>query len=156
MRNELILFAQRKEEKDLDGKYQNLSEAIDSFVEAGNLTSVEGQLLKELNETKHRQLASIWRVYEVIKQKDDMLHSLRVFVEIMIKKQKNGGEAASKAAEAPFSISPIVQANPPQPRRQQVEQPIAPNGGGMMSGFIKLNAMPSSGQEEDNQRAPDP
>ena len=38
-----------------------------------------------------------------------MLHSLRVFVEIMIKKQKNGGEAVGKAAEEPFTISPIGQ-----------------------------------------------
>ena len=74
------------------------------------MNAAEGQLLKELNETKHRQLASIWRVYEVIKQKDDMLHSLRVFVEIMIKKQKNGGEnVGGNAAEAPFMVSPIGQ-----------------------------------------------
>ena len=51
-------------------------------MDADDFTPEEGQFLKQLANQQHRKLSSIWKVYELIKQKDDMIHSLRVFFDI--------------------------------------------------------------------------
>ena len=101
LKNDLVEFAKVKQGEDASANmYTSLPQAIDCFVRMGNFTEDEGQSLKQLAEQKHRQLTSIWRVYEAIKQQDDMLHSLKVFMDIKMKHLKNG-VSDNKAAEAP-------------------------------------------------------
>ena len=107
LKNELSDFAKARRENDAEAAsdlFRSLPSAIDFFVQDGSFTDEEGQYLKQLYEQKHRQLASIWRVYEVIKKEDDMLHSLKVFMEIKMKQKRaanEGGAGASQEKEAP-------------------------------------------------------
>ena len=61
-----------------------------------------------------------------------------------IKMKKNGGAAEEKAAEAPIQkpTHKVMESLP--------QQPVQGEGGGMMSGFIKLNAMPASSHDDDS------
>ena len=98
LKNELTNFAKAKQESDAaSGLFRSLPSAIDFFVQEGSFSDEEGQYLHQLHQSNHRQLASIWRVYESIKLKDDMLHSLKVFMEIKMK-QKRANEGGAEAS----------------------------------------------------------
>ncbi len=83
-------FAKQKQGD--DNHFESLEQALDWFLSQGCFSESETMHLKQLYEEQHRKLASIWNVYEVMKQRDDMLNSLKVLLEIKGKKAAAGGD----------------------------------------------------------------
>lgn len=94
--------------------FASLDAAVDAFVADGEFPAAEGDKIKNLSAQKHRQLASIWKVYEVIKQRDDLLHSIKVFLGIA-KKRTAGGVPASAQGVSARPAQPQVSAPPARP-----------------------------------------
>ena len=139
LKNELEDFAKDEleeskfqEESVQEEVFSSMNQAIDFFVAQGNLTEGEGDFLRQLNEQKHRKLASIWKVYVAIKAQEDMFNSIRVLLDIEMKNQQQ------KEVSPPNQLSIKISPN---------------NSSGMQhSGLIKLNMM--QGNEESGHDSP--
>lgn len=81
--------------------FTSLLYAIAWFTSTGHMTKQDERKLKELNEQKHRQLQSIWDAYKVIKDTEDLLDSLQVF--LRVRRQNEEAEKAEQAKAALLS-----------------------------------------------------
>jgi len=67
--------------------------ALAWFTSNQHLSHTDAKKLRELHEQKHRQLQCIWEAYRVIKDPDDLLDSLIVFLRV---RRQNEAADASK------------------------------------------------------------
>ena len=132
--------------------FPNLLYALAWFASNQHLSPADSKKLKELNEQKHRQLQCIWEAYKVIKDSDDLLDSLIVF--LRVRRQNEAAEAQTKvnmggagyevnSAQSLSNNSDPVQVQAQPVQRPQQQQPPAPPASGGGFGLIKLNAMPT-------------
>jgi len=83
LKNELIDFSNKLLAP--ANAYSSLAQAIEVFKEQGNLTETDVEFLQKINIEKDKHLVSIWNAYHVTKSYSDLIHSLKVFVELRTK-----------------------------------------------------------------------